>query len=335
MKGAKSVQSVQNTIQAAQAVVRMMAPPPSSPKLSRDKAKLPAVTSAEGAERRWSTNSNIFWAAAPTADRLPAGLYKPTMSDMGPMLVKILCDTDELIELPDTATLYVLDEIERFWKLEPEFKKRGFLHKRGVLLWGPPGSGKTAAITLLVKAIMDQYEGIALFVGDPELAGACLQMIRHIEPARPIICILEDLDALVTQYRESQYLALLDGESQVDNVAFIATTNYPEVLDRRFTDRPSRFDTIKEIGMPTDIARRAYLKVKEPSLTEPELDQWVKASVGYSVAHLRELIILCKCFQKPLETAVKILDDMRESLPNSGRATDGLGSGIGFMRGKI
>jgi len=112
----------------------------------------------------------------------------------------------------------------------------------------------------------------------------------------------------------------------------VATTNYPERLDQRFVDRPSRFDTIREIGMPTAMARQVYLQTKEPSLGAFELAEWVEQSEGFSIAHLRELIILCRCYHKPLAEAIERLSLMRSESPSSSRANDGRKNVVGFTR---
>lgn len=62
--------------------------------------------------------------------------------------------------------------------------------------------------------------------------------------------------------------------------------------------------------MPTAAARRHYLAHKEPDLTAEELDAWVAISDNFSIAHLRELIILVKCFGASLEEAASRLRAM-------------------------
>jgi SpoVK/Ycf46/Vps4 family AAA+-type ATPase len=87
-----------------------------------------------------------------------------------------------------------------------------------------------------------------------------------IEKHRPIVVMIEDIDAIVDKKGESAMLALLDGELQIDNVVFVATTNYPERLDKRLVNRPSRFDEIIKIGMPSAAARAQYIINKVPRL---------------------------------------------------------------------
>lgn len=274
-------------------------------------------------QRRWAANQDTFYGAAQTYDELPAGLYRCSVHpNLGPILLKQSVETDNLLELPDDAARSIIGEFEQFWKIAPSFVERGFLHKRGFLLWGPPGSGKTSAVHLLVQRLIRDYDGIVLLLDHPQIAAHGLQMIRNIEPKRPMIAIMEDLDALIQKFGENEYLALLDGEAQVDNIVFVATTNYPEMLDRRFVDRPSRFDTVRYIGMPSAAAREMYLSSKEPSLDGDELALWVKRSDGFSVAHLKEMIVAIRCFKQPLESVVERLEQMQARKPTSEDSPD-------------
>lgn len=273
----------------------------------------------------WSSrHGHNYWATEATVDRLEAGLYCARFApDIGYFLEERTNLTDTIIPLPDTKSEYVLDEIKQFSELKPEFVKHGFLYKRGILLWGPPGSGKTCTMQLLIKLVIERLDGVALLVDNPTEAMHALTMFRRVEPNRQVIAILEDIDELIKRWDgEASFLSLLDGETQVNNVIYVATTNYPENLDKRFVDRPSRFDTIIYIGMPSADARRAYLKAKAPELKGKELTEYVEASDGFSIAHLRELIIATKCFGKPLNEAADRLKQMTNAKPSSDRAPD-------------
>lgn len=283
-----------------------------------------------GFKRFGSIDSTVFYGVAETHDALPAGVYRCEMREMmGPVLVKQTIETDKLMELPDDAGKSILAEFKAFWEIEEKFRERGFLHKRGFMLWGPPGSGKTSTLQLMMKRMVDEQKGVVLFIDHPGAASSCLALARGIEPRRPVVAVLEDLDALVYRYGENEFLALLDGEAQVDSIIFVATTNYPERLDRRFVDRPSRFDTIREIGMPSAAARRVYLQTKEPSLGGDELETWVLASEGFSIAHLKEMIIAVRCFGQPLEAVVERLEEMRVRRPSSEQGSDRPAFGFG------
>lgn len=292
------------------------APPESSKALAQHVGR--------GGGVRWTTNGDAYWSVGSMCKTLPAGVYGCRVNnDLGPYVVPEPWRTDGLLELPDHAMEETLADFEKFWTLGPAFTKRDFLHKRGVMIWGPPGGGKTCLIALLAARLVKQMKGVVLKVDQPHITTACLALIRKIEPKRPLVTIMEDLDALVVQHGEPGFLSFLDGEMNVDGILHIATTNYPERLDRRFVDRPSRFDTIRYVGMPSAAAREAYLVAKAPDLAaDGELREWVKRSDGFSLAHLKEMIVAVKCFGQSLEEVVARLRAMTEDRPASDHAPD-------------
>ena len=278
----------------------------------------------------WGTTDNEYWRGNKTIGKLPAGLYRCSASRAtGPSLTRQTICTDEILLLPDKVHDALLREFEAFWERKAWFTQMGFVHKRGIFLYGPPGSGKTSAIQILIKNLVEKKDGVVLLVQNPILAGDCLQMIREIEPTRPMIAIFEDLDALVEDYGENEYLALLDGEAQVDNIVFVATSNYPESLDPRFTDRPSRFDVLYLMDMPDALCRDTYLKHKEPSLTEQERRRWVRETDGFSIAHLKEVIVSVMGLGQDFGTTIRRLKNMKEARPSSDHRER---SRVGFVR---
>jgi hypothetical protein len=284
--------------------------------------------------RCWAQSGDAFFPVTDVVKEIPPGAYRCRMSNQGPYIEKMPIEIDSLLTLPDGAVETLLDEFRKFWTLRANFAERGFTFKRGMMLWGPPGSGKTSAIWQMTQEIVKTHKGIVVFVEDAYLATACISVIRRIEPERPMISVMEDLDALVQQHGEHGYLALLDGETQISNVVHVATTNYPEYLDRRFVDRPSRFDTIMHVDMPSPEARKMYLSSKEPGLDDVTLARWVGKTDGYSIAHLREVIIATRCFEQSEDEVFKRLDEMRSESP----ASDGLGGRrrqAGFIGGAI
>jgi len=280
----------------------------------------PAITASHIAEsagaKMWAVYGNAYSPCEKAVNALPPGQYTIDASqERGIFFSKKDVNLDDLMILPDSASEEVIEGIETFWKKEDHFRKFGFLWKRGVMLWGPPGSGKTSTVQLISKMIVDRG-GLSAYIQNPELGARGLELMRRIEPDRPIVVILEDIDAIAQRYSEADLLALLDGELQIDNVIFIATTNYPERLDKRLTNRPSRFDIVKKIGMPSTDARRVYIKATNKRLggneNQAELEMWIKQTKQFSLAHIKELIISVEVFEVPLESAVERLRTMMD-----------------------
>ena len=112
--------------------------------------------------------------------------------------------------------------------------------------------------------------------------------------------IFEDIDTIIKAYGDEDLLSFLDGEIQVDTILNIATSNYPEDLDKRITARPRRFDKLERIDNPSQIMRKEYF-IKKLQLTESELKKWVDISEGFSFAGLTDLIIGVKCLGNDLD----------------------------------
>lgn len=268
--------------------------------------------------RVWARDGQSYWGCPDSATRLEPGFYACEFNhNRGPYLSRMAISTDNLLRLPDPAVDALLAEFVKFWSVVPRLAERGLSAKRGLLLWGPPGSGKTSAVQVMAQHMIDQLGGIVIMAGMPDLTARCLAMVRQIEPERPLVVVYEDIDAIIERYGEADLLAILDGERQVSNVVNVATTNYPERLDRRFVDRPGRFDRISFIDMPSPEARAAYLEAKAPEVDGAQRESWIKATDGYSLAHLRELIIASRELDEGDAAVIARLDEMRQQRANS------------------
>ena len=269
--------------------------------------------------RLWAKVGDAYFPADQTVNRLTAGQYSIEYShNRGIYFAPKPINLDDLLILPDSASEDIINNIKKFWNKEETFRKLGFLWKRGILLFGPAGSGKTSTVQLIIKDIIDRG-GIAVYVKEPKLTASGLEMLRKIEPTRPVIVVVEDIDALQQVHGEADLLAMLDGDLQIDNVVFIATTNYPEKLDKRLINRPSRFDIVRKIGMPTDEARAIYLADRNPRLleNEEEFETWIAETDGFSIAHLKELIVSVEALGADLHETVDRLRVMIDQQPTS------------------
>lgn len=301
------------------------AQPPSAAMAGQDWARNIAAASC------WAQSGSSYFPVNSVVDKVPPGAYRCQMSNTGPYIEKMGINIDHLLKLPDSATEILLNEFSEFWELRAAFDKRGFTFKRGMLMWGPPGSGKTSAVWQMTQRLIHDHKGIVIFIEDPQIAIWCLTVLRRIEPKRPIITVSEDLDTIIRQHGEHHLLALFDGEFQLDNVVHLATTNYPDLIPKRFIDRPSRFDTVMKVGMPSPDAREVYFRAKEPDLDDATICRWVDASDGYSVAHLREVCIAIQCFKQAEEKVFERLNEMKKviSIDESGEER----SPAGFLAG--
>lgn len=279
-----------------------------------EKAPTQSATIAQGVDFcQWSSGPNdTFRPSGPRREKLPSGIYVANADPLGPYFMRTKVVTDNLIELDDAATTRVLSSLRKFWKSREQYVKRGVLYKRGLLLWGPAGSGKTATLGLLMQELLGR-DGLVFLCQAPGLLSQMLALLRRIEPDRNLIVVLEDIDELVARYGEHDLLALLDGETQIDNVVNIATTNYPERLGARIVNRPSRFDERILVDMPNAAAREKYLRhiTQHEQLPEDMLQQWVEKTSGFSVAHLRELVVAVFCLEQPFEEVLERLSKMQ------------------------
>jgi len=256
----------------------------------------------------------------PTVSRLSPGFYEIGYEgQIGVYFEKKRVSTDELYQLPSPELTDIIRDIETFWEKASKYKEYGFLHKRGILLYGDPGAGKSGIIQLCTKYLVDQMEGIVINLtnGDQiDWYSQTIGSLRSIEPDRPLIVILEDIDGIAGEgsWTTSMLLNILDGVKQIENVVYIATTNYPDKLEERITNRPSRFDRRYEVEMPNAEVRRSYLlhKLKEEDLSGIDIEEWVKKTERMSLAHLRELVISVVAMGNTFESTISRLNGLKK-----------------------
>ena len=120
--------------------------------------------------------------------------------------------------------------------------------KLGVLLYGPPGNGKTTDIMELSK-YAEKYH-YRVFVIDASYDISRLEEIRKLFLDSRTIFVLEELTERTSKSAIESLLTFLDGENSWDNSIVIATTNYPSDLPPNIVDRPGRFEVFIEYKNP-------------------------------------------------------------------------------------
>ncbi|MDO8224587.1 ATPase [Bacillus licheniformis] len=163
-------------------------------------------------------------------------------------------------------------------------------YKRGILLYGPPGNGKTT----LVKSIAGSIDAPVAYWQITEFTSSetieeVFQAARRLAPA---VLVIEDIDSMPEDVR-SFFLNTLDGATSKEGLFLIGTTNYPEEIDPGLMNRAGRFDRAYEIGLPDEELRLEYMKMRGFGifLSEGEIKNAAKLSEGFSFAQLGELYV--------------------------------------------
>ncbi|OYT28595.1 MAG: hypothetical protein B6U95_03855 [Thermofilum sp. ex4484_82] len=198
--------------------------------------------------------------------------------------------------------------IQMVTKKSNKAKKLGIEPPSGILLYGPPGCGKT----LLVKAMAAESEANFISIKGPEIYSkwvgesekAIREIFRRARLTAPSIIFLDEVDSIapraeleigesgVTRRVISQLLVEMDGLIPLHNVIVIGATNKPEVIDPSLI-RPGRFSKLIYVPPPDKKARLSILKIhtkNKPLGSDVDLETIAERTEGFSGADLK---ILC------------------------------------------
>ena len=200
---------------------------------------------------------------------------------------------DDLV-LPPSLSSALQADVKHFLSSRELYAKAGAAWKRGMLLMGPPGNGKTHAIKALIKQTGLPCVYVKSFSGrhvDP--SESIPQVFKRARALAPCVVVLEDLDSLVDDENRSFLLNELDGFAVNDGLLTIASTNHPERLDPSLLHRPSRFDRKYRFDLPEAGLRRRYLEAWAHRLASPipegVFDEAVEQTAGFTFAYLKEV----------------------------------------------
>ncbi|GAB4317474.1 MAG: CDC48 family AAA ATPase [Promethearchaeota archaeon] len=224
----------------------------------------------------------------------------------------------------DAIKAELVEAVEWPLKYPHLFKKAGIRPLNGILMFGPPGCGKT----LLAKAVASESQCNFISVKGPEIFSkwvgeserAIREIFRKARGAAPSIIYFDELDAIATgrgstlsgtpvyESIVNQLLAELDGVEERKGVVVIASTNRPDIIDPALL-RPGRFDRIILIPAPDEKTRLQILEVHTRGMAmncelREALPELAKQTKGFSGADLENL-----CREAGMEA-------LREQVPN-------------------
>ncbi len=217
------------------------------------------------------------------------------------------------IILPEPVKNMLLENVVNFKGQRDFFVKHGIPYKRGLLLYGAPGNGKTLAAKII--ASLSGLNVIWLTAGQNMGYGRnnisdIYDFARDMVPA---LILFEDIDLFSGDRRYDEggmlgeLLNQMDGLEVNDGVVTMATTNDVTLLDKALAARPGRFDIKIHFDNPTEDARKELLirMLKDAVLEAPlSVDYFVRKTKDYSCAQVKEVAYRCMISSGRQEPAV-------------------------------
>lgn len=188
----------------------------------------------------------------------------------------------------------LINDLEFWVQNESWFKEKKLPYKRGYLLHGPPGNGKT----MCIRTIANVY-GLSKFTfdfGNPRVDNSDLKtFFSETSQNAPVLLYFEDIDRVFGENRTNvtfdAFLNCLDGVRSNDGMIVIATANNPKILDDAILKRPGRFDRVIEFPNPNKFLRIQFLTYlfQKSQVSESCLAYLSDNTENFSMASLQSL----------------------------------------------
>ena len=230
--------------------------------------------------------------------------FKSALKEIQPSALR-----EVLIQVPDVkwddvgglddAKQELQEAVEWPLKYPETFQRLGVRPPKGTLLYGVPGTGKT----LLAKAVASESEANFISIKGPELLSKWVgesekgirEVFRKAKQTAPTVIFFDEIDSIastrsgndgdsgVTKRVVNQLLTEMDGLEELEDVAIIAATNRPDIIDPGLM-RPGRFDRHIKVDVPSEEARIAIFEVHTkgmPLAKDVNLKKLAKSTEGY------------------------------------------------------
>jgi ATPase family associated with various cellular activities (AAA) len=205
-------------------------------------------------------------------------------------------EREELILAEET--LHLLDRnVFGFHAQREVLRRLGLPLKKGLLLHGPPGTGKTHTLHYLASHL-PQHTTLLMTAEEIEHLDEYMALARQLQPS---MIVMEDADLIATHRGESgpgvqvmlnKLLNEMDGLREDAEILFVLTTNRPEVLEPALATRPGRIDQAIAFPLPNAALRKRLVALysRGLSLSEPLMDEIARRTDRVSAAFIKELM---------------------------------------------
>lgn len=202
-------------------------------------------------------------------------------------------------------TKVLSEKIDSFFNKIDIYEKYGVFPKRGILMYGPQGTGKSLTLSKVIQKYTEIDGTVVIYWPTDKLRASdvkiYLKYLNYTPECKRLIFIIEDIGGVSVDTEgsklavEPSLLSILDNMESIFKVPtmILATTNFPENLLQNIANRPKRFDYLHKVDNPGDEFRAKFLEFFSQGLaTEAELQKIMHQKFsGFSVAHIEEVVI--------------------------------------------